>query len=135
MRRFLAIFLGFLALAATPKSISSDIHWVPDDHFWRQGIIIVSLTKPKPAQAILDSGGVSESREKAKSDFETYYHGLPIEMAVGADYLANHRVVLGQPSENPITVPLDVRTQQHETVAFLSCDIGSRINRLSRSYR
>jgi len=97
------------------------------DVYWKRGVAIVKVSKPLPGLAIVDTGGYTELRKEHPRNFETYYHGLPIDMAIGPDYLAHHRVLLAQTeSGHPIRVPLEIRTKDSSTFAFVTCTIGSR---------
>jgi hypothetical protein len=97
------------------------------DMYWKRGVVIVKVSKPVAGRAIVDTGGNTELRKEHPRDFETYYHGLPIDMAIGPDYLARHRVLLADTeSGRPLRVPLDITTKDAFTLAFVTCTIGSQ---------
>ncbi len=74
--------------------------------------------------AIVDTGGVTETKERRPADFQTYYSGLPISVALGADYLRDHEVSAGSSEGTPQAIPLRVRTVGKATVAVVECTIG-----------
>lgn len=94
--------------------------------FWGRGVIVVSLTKPVIGRAIVDTGGFTESRKQHPKDFDAYYHGLPIQFAIGPDYLAHRRILLANTGAGrALRVPLDVAAKGQDTLAFVGCTAGA----------
>lgn len=95
---------------------------------WQRNIpvVVVVDSKGEKIPAIIDTGGVTESRASNPRDFYTYYSGLPVELAVGGDYLKDHRLMLGSFSPaGALTLKVDVRSHQSLVNAFVSCRIGA----------
>jgi hypothetical protein len=121
------LFIAVLGLSAAPAVTFS----VSPDQ-WARNIPIVAVPSPGGfMRAIVDTGGFTESKAHHPRDFVTYYHGLPISMAIGPDYLRDRSVTLGTPSGGaPETIPLDVMTKNGSTSALLSCNIGGQPYRM-----
>ena len=97
----------------------------PLEPSWSSRIPIVTVsTSGKAISAIVDTGGITESRKRSPRDFATYYSGLPIELAIGVDYLRRHVVTIGKAAGPSQSVPLSVRTESHLTSAFVRCRLG-----------
>jgi hypothetical protein len=119
---------GFLtaawALASQQRGIVQRLATL--DGFWQRGAIVVALTQPVVGRSIVDTGGATESRKSHPRDFDTYYHGLPIQFAIGPDYLAHRRILLANTySGKGLRAPLDVLRKGQETFAFVNCTAGA----------
>jgi hypothetical protein len=112
------------ATAAQDRSITQRFATIAA--FWGRGVIVVALTKPVTGRAIVDTGGATESRKQHPKDFDAYYHGLPIQFAIGPDFLARRRILLAYTGAGKaLRVPLDVATNAQDTLAFVSCTAGA----------
>ena len=116
-------------LAAAIGAAAPSTRLTIDPKYWALDIPIVSLEQPKGV-AIVDTAGFTESKKLHPRNFATYYHGLPIDFAIGPDYLNVHRLELGTLEGNAWTVTLDVQTRNGQTFAFASCTIGESRFRL-----
>jgi hypothetical protein len=99
--------------------------------FWAANVPVGRFAFPGGnLTAIVDTGGTTELRKTHPKDFATYYHGLHVDAAIGADYLRDHAIELGSVSANADSVSLDVRTVKHQTTAFVRCTIAQTSYRM-----
>lgn len=124
LRPLLVAVLGLSAATAVTFSVSP--------RQWARNVPVVTVPSADGfTNAIVDTGGFTESKAHHPRDFVTYYHGLPISMAIGPDYLRDRSVTLGTPSKaTPETIPLDVITKNRDTFALLGCTIDDRSYRM-----
>lgn len=117
-----AVILAGASPAPSVREYAVDPGW------WREHVALVHVKiAGKVHTAILDTGGFTELRAASPRDFETYYRGLPIDAAVGADTLARYVVTLGKPADTtPITLAVAVRHLRHETFAFVPVTIDRK---------
>ena len=114
-----------LHVAGFPREDPSDVTLARDIP------VATFSTKSGKVRAIVDTGGVTISRRNDPRTFATYYRGLGIDAAVGADYLRTHVVRIGDTRGSPRRrIPLDVRTKRGLTAAFVSCMLGKHSYRL-----
>jgi len=93
--------------------------------------IAIPIVPYQGVRAVVDTGGMTESRAQRPLDFETVYRGLGVDYAIGVDYLSLHDVRAGDTAGKPKhTVKLDVRSSPTFTSAFVNCTIGRRTYRM-----
>lgn len=94
-------------------------------------LLTIPVVAYNGSRAIIDTGGVTETAAGNPVDFQTYYRGLGVGLALGANYLATHTVPAGHTRGKPKqAVKLDVRTSGSWTLAFVDCSIGGHSYRM-----
>jgi len=117
----------FFPGASVSALVSPSTQLAPDTSYWARNIIVAPLGAS--TRAILDTGGSSEKRSDSPKDFETYYHGLRIDAALGQEFAA-HRIVIGPMGARAERIPLDVRRQGNVSIAAITCRIGTEAYQL-----